>query len=57
MGICSLTSFIIAVAIARVVVATADSNLDLTFLLLWGGLELTVGKSLTPKSTITKFPG
>lgn len=47
-GICSLTSFIIAVAIVRAVVATAGSNLDLTFLLVWGGVELTVGKSLSP---------
>jgi predicted ABC-type sugar transport system permease subunit len=55
-GICSLTSFIIAVAIARVVVATADTNFDLTFLILWGGVELTVGKSLTSTSMITNFP-
>jgi len=41
---------------ARAVVATADANLDLTFLLLWGGVELAVGKSLTSTSTITNFP-
>ena len=43
-GICSLTVFIIAVAIIRVAVATAGQNLDLTWLLFWGGIEVTVGK-------------
>ncbi|CAD6588374.1 MAG: hypothetical protein ASARMPRED_003539 [Alectoria sarmentosa] len=41
-GIFSLTIFIIGVAIIRVVLTTSGSGLDLTWLLLWSGLEMTV---------------
>ena len=43
-GICSLTAFIITVAIIRVTVATAGQTMDLIWLLFWGGIEVTVGK-------------
>ncbi|CAF9934782.1 MAG: hypothetical protein ALECFALPRED_006087 [Alectoria fallacina] len=41
-GIFSLTIFIIGVAIIRVVLTTSGSGLDLTWFLLWSGLEMTV---------------
>ncbi|KAH6669839.1 hypothetical protein B0J14DRAFT_486176 [Halenospora varia] len=41
-GIFSLTAFVIAVAIARVIVATSSERLDFTFILLWGAVELSV---------------
>ncbi|MCJ1431731.1 hypothetical protein MMC27_001086 [Xylographa pallens] len=47
-GICSLTVFVIFVAIIRVVVSTKDDALDLTWLILWGGVESSVGQSFIP---------
>ena len=44
-GIFSLTLFIICVSIARVVIATSGAQIDLTWVLLWGGIEASVGKS------------
>ncbi|MCJ1282375.1 hypothetical protein MMC26_001698 [Xylographa opegraphella] len=44
-GICSLTVFVIVVAIIRVVISTKDDTLDLTWLILWGGVESSVGQS------------
>lgn len=41
-GIFSLTVFIISVSIIRVVLTTSEPGLDLTWLLLWSGLEITV---------------
>lgn len=41
-GIFSLTIFVISVSIARVVLTTSGPRLDLTWLLLWSGLEMTV---------------
>ena len=49
-GIFSLTLFIICVSIARVVIATSGAQIDLTWVLFWGGIEASVGKLwlLTP---------
>ena len=44
-GIFSLTLFIICVSIARVVIATSGPQIDVTWVLLWGGIEASVGKS------------
>ena len=42
-GIFCLTIFIISVSIIRIVLTTDGPLLDLTWLLLWSGLEMTVG--------------
>lgn len=42
LGICSLTIFVIAVTITRVIVVT--TRMDITLVLLWGAVELSVGK-------------
>ena len=42
LGICSLTIFVIAVAITRVIVV--NTRMDITLILLWGAVELSVGK-------------
>ncbi|CAF9936601.1 MAG: hypothetical protein HETSPECPRED_010382 [Heterodermia speciosa] len=41
-GIFSLTLFIICVSIARVVIATSGAQIDLTWVLFWGGIEASV---------------
>ena len=54
-GIFSLTIFVISVSITRVVLTTSGPRLDLTWLLLWSGLEMTVGTHFMPYSMIS-FP-
>lgn len=46
-GIFSLTIVIISVSITRVVLTTSGSRLDLTWLLLWSGLEMSVGTPIS----------
>lgn len=53
-GIFSLTIFIISVSIVRVVLTTGGPKLDLTWLLLWSGLEITVGTRLS--SILSRLP-
>lgn len=42
-GIFSLTVFVIIIAIIRVVVAPLNGKLDLSWLVCWQGIELSVG--------------
>ena len=43
-GICSLTAVVIIIAIIRIAIATSSTNMDLTWLILFGGIEESVGK-------------
>lgn len=53
LGICSLTIFVIAVAITRVIVVT--TRMDITLVLLWGAVELSVGKKSLRWFPISSF--
>jgi hypothetical protein len=42
-GIFSVTIFVIAVSIVRVVVSTRGNAIDMSLVTLWGAIELSVG--------------